>query len=133
MIVMLHLADNSACSLPILLLCCCCSVVTDFATQWTFPRQEYCSGLPFPSPIPCLLFPKKLASILKRISLYFQSSAFHLGRSSKSRMWIFNSKCAVRSCVRLFATPWTAVHQAPWSMKFSRQEYCSGLPFPTQQ
>ena len=31
--------------------------------------------------------------------------------------------------VRLFATPWTVGHQAPLSMGFSRQEYCSGLPF----
>ena len=29
------------------------------------------------------------------------------------------------------ATPWTVACQAPWSMKFSRQEYWSGLPFPT--
>ena len=34
------------------------------------------------------------------------------------------------SRVRLFATPWTVVHQAP-SMGFSRQEYWSGLPFPS--
>ena len=33
------------------------------------------------------------------------------------------------SCVRLFATPWTAAHQAPPSVGFSRQEYWSGLPF----
>ena len=30
-----------------------------------------------------------------------------------------------------FATPWTAVHQAPLSMGFPRQEYRSGLPFPS--
>ena len=30
-----------------------------------------------------------------------------------------------------FVTPWTAAHQAPLSMLFSRQEYCSGLPFPS--
>ena len=34
------------------------------------------------------------------------------------------------SCVRHFVTPWTGVHQAPVSVEFSRQEYCSGLPFP---
>ena len=28
-------------------------------------------------------------------------------------------------------TPWTVAHQAPLSMEFSRQEYWSGLPFPT--
>ena len=32
------------------------------------------------------------------------------------------------SRVRLFATPWTAVYQAPLSMGFSRQEYWSELP-----
>ena len=35
------------------------------------------------------------------------------------------------SCVWLFATPWTEAHQAPLSMRFSRQEYWSGLPFPS--
>ena len=34
------------------------------------------------------------------------------------------------SCVRLFATPGTAAHQAPVSTEFSRQEYWSGLPRP---
>ena len=35
------------------------------------------------------------------------------------------------SHVRLFATPWTVAHQAPLSMEFSREEYWSGLPFPS--
>ena len=35
------------------------------------------------------------------------------------------------SRVPLFATPWTVAHQAPQSMEFSRQEYLSGLPFPS--
>ena len=35
------------------------------------------------------------------------------------------------SGVWLFATPWTVAHQAPPSMGFSRQEYWSGLPFPS--
>ena len=35
------------------------------------------------------------------------------------------------SCVRFFATPWTVACQAPLSMGFSRQEYWSGLPFPS--
>ena len=36
----------------------------------------------------------------------------------------------VLSRARLFATPWTAAHQAPLSIGFSRQEYWSGLPCP---
>ena len=35
------------------------------------------------------------------------------------------------SRVRLFVTPWTVAHQAPPSMEFSRQEYWSGVPFPS--
>ena len=35
------------------------------------------------------------------------------------------------SCVPLFATPWTAAHQAPPSMGFPRQEYWSGFPLPS--
>ena len=33
-------------------------------------------------------------------------------------------------CLTL-ATPWTVAHQDPLSMEFSRQEYWSGLPFPS--
>ena len=35
------------------------------------------------------------------------------------------------SPVQLFATPWTVAYQASLSMGFSRQEYWSGLPFPS--
>ena len=43
---------------------------------------------------------------------------------------IFTYACC---CVRLFATPWTVAHQALLSMGFSRQEYWSGLPFPSPE
>ena len=35
------------------------------------------------------------------------------------------------SRVRLCVTPWTAAHQAPPSLGFSRQEHWSRLPFPS--
>ena len=35
------------------------------------------------------------------------------------------------SRVQLFVTPWTIAYQVPPSMGFSRQEYWSGLPFPS--
>ena len=37
------------------------------------------------------------------------------------------------NCVQLFATPWTVAYQAPQFMEFSRQEYWSGLPFPSSR
>ena len=47
---------------------------------------------------------------------------------SFSNAWKWNVKVKSLSSVRLFATPWTAAHQAPPSMGFSRQEYWSGVP-----
>ena len=38
-------------------------------------------------------------------------------------------KCPLPSCVQLFSTAWTVICQVPLSMRFSRQEYWSGLPF----
>jgi len=46
---------------------------------------------------------------------------------SFSNAWKWKVKVKSLSRVRLFATPWTAAHQAPPSMGFSRQEYWSGL------
>ena len=43
---------------------------------------------------------------------------------------IFNN-VKLLSRVRLFVIPWTVVHQVPLSVGFSRQEYWSGLPFPS--
>ena len=42
-----------------------------------------------------------------------------------------DAPCCHFSHVRLFETPWTIAHKAPFSTKFSRQEYWSGLPFPS--
>ena len=40
-------------------------------------------------------------------------------------------KVKLLSHVQLFVTPWTVAYQAPLSMGFSRQEYWSGVPFPS--
>ena len=45
--------------------------------------------------------------------------------------WKWKVKVKLLSRVWLFVTPWTAAHQAPPSMGFSRQEYWSGVPFPS--
>ena len=52
---------------------------------------------------------------------------------SFSNAWKWKVKGKSLSRVRLFATPWTAVHQAPPPMGFSRQEYWSGVPLPSPQ
>ena len=50
---------------------------------------------------------------------------------SFSNAWKWKVKVKSPSHVRLLATPWTAAHQAPPSMGFSRQEYWSGVPLPS--
>ena len=48
-----------------------------------------------------------------------------------SNAWMWKVKVKSLSRVWLFATPWSATHQAPPSMGFSRQEYWSGVPSPS--
>ena len=57
---------------------------------------------------------------------------FHRMRIIKKLLWSQQrKKVKSLSHVQLFATPWTIAWQAPLSMGFSRQEYWSGLPFPS--
>ena len=70
---------------------------------WNFPRQECWSGLSFPSP-----------GDLPDLGIELESPG----------------GLDIKSCPTL-GTPWTAACQLPLSMGFSRQEYWSGLLFPS--
>ena len=72
-------------------------------------------GSPPGSPVPGIL----QARILEWVAISF------------SNAWKWKVKVKSLSHVRLFSTPWTAAHQAPPSMGFSRQEYWSGVPLPS--
>ena len=72
-------------------------------------------GSPPGSPIPGIL----QAKTLEWIAISFSSA------------WKWKVKVKSLSGVQLSATPWTADYQAPPSMGFSRQEYCSGVPLPS--
>ena len=50
---------------------------------------------------------------------------------SFSDAWKWKVKVKSLSHVRLSVTPWTAAHQAPLSMGFSRQEFWCGVPLPS--
>ena len=70
-------------------------------------------------------------------NLYFFKSKMHFIHLYLL-IWLFLSwkwkvKVKSLSCVRLYVTPWTAAFQAPPLMGFSRQEYWSGLPFPSPE
>ena len=58
-------------------------------------------------------------------------SAQNTSLSSLCYTAMSHCECVSHCCVRLFVTPWIVVCQSPLSMEFSRQEYWSGLPFPS--
>ena len=101
-----------------------------------FSRQEYWSGLPCPPagdlPDPGIK-PASPMSPAVAGSFFTTSSTSRqrlLSRSQGQRSGISFVVIQSFSWVRLLATPWTGASQAPLSTGFSRQEYCSGLPFP---
>ena len=55
----------------------------------------------------------------------------NLGETNVITKVLVKGKVKLLSRVQLFVTPWTVAYQAPPSMGFSRQEYWSGLPFPS--
>ena len=70
----------------------------------------------------CLLL--ELSSLVSLFSKYQQVIAKLCFPDFGVRKWKW-------SYVQLFVIPWTVAYQAPSSMGFSRQEYWSGLPFPS--
>ena len=103
------------------------SVMSDSVTPWTvahqappsmeFSRQAYWSGLPFPSPgdLP--------DPGTETRSPTLQADTLPSEPPGKPVQSL--------SRVQLFIAPWTIAYQAPLSMRFSRQEYWSGLPLPS--
>ena len=61
---------------------------------------------------------------------YFATTS-HEQPSSHTSISISSLCVSLLSRVQLFATPWIVAYEAPPSMGFSRQEYWSGLPFPS--
>ena len=60
--------------------------------------------------------------------IYIYNCHTETNANCKSTMCFY---CLVAKLCLTLATPWTVAHQAPLSMGFSRQEYWSGLPFPS--
>ena len=64
-------------------------------------------------------------------SLGFSRQVLEWVAISFSNAWKWKVKAQSLSRVWLLMTPWTAAHQAPPSIGFSRQQYWSGLPLPS--
>ena len=88
-----------------------------------FSRQGYWSGLPFPSP-----------GDLPNPGIEPGSPALQADSLPTELQGKLNDNklCAQSlSYIQLFEILWTVAHQASPPMGFSRQEYWSGLPFPS--
>ena len=68
--------------------------------------------------------------VLRQGKLAWKSKIGEIWRAIHSYLFT-KVKVKSLSCVRLFVTPWTVAYQVPLSMGFFRQEYRSGLPFPS--
>ena len=80
-----------------------------------FPRQEYWNRLPFPSP-----------------GDLSDPGIKPLSPELTGRFFTTEPPVSVsHSVVPDSETPWIEAHQAPLSMRFSKQGYWSGLPFPS--
>ena len=82
-----------------------------------FPRQEYRSGLPFPSPRG--IFQTQGSNLCLLHLPHGQADSLPLAPPGK----------VLVAQSYLFVTPWTVASQAPRSMEFSRQVYWSRWPF----
>ena len=114
-----------------------------------FSRQEYWSGLPFPSPgdLPNTGIEPGSPALQANSLLIELRGKPPSWKGEKNGPWLHHNQWAWEglfniprllllllsriSHVRLIATPWTAAYQAPPSMGFSSQEYWSGVPLPS--
>ena len=115
------------------------SVMSDSAAAWTvarqaplpvgFSRQEYWSrGGHF---LPQRISPAQGLNLSLLHCRQILCCLSHQG-SPIWPAWKWKKvKVKLLSRLQLFETPWTVAHQVPLSMGFSRQEYWSGLPFPS--
>ena len=92
-----------------------------------FSGQEYWNGLPFPPPGDLSdpgIEPGSPAMQIDSLPSEPPGKAHNLQIAAMFTLLML-------SPVHLFATLWTVAHQAPLSMRFFRQEYWNGLPFPS--
>ena len=79
--------------------------------------------------------PCSLSTVLHYLFLIFnyESAITHLQETWKiqNKVTYSSTTCQSLICVQLFGISWTVACQAPSSMEFSRQQYWSGLPFPS--
>ena len=91
-------------------------------TEWLhFHFSLSCIGEGNGNPLPCSCLENP------RDGGAWRAAAYGVAQSRTQLQRLSSSS----SSIRHFVTQWTVAHQAPLSMGFPRQEYCSGLPYPS--
>ena len=103
--------------------------LTAAASLWSVPNAAAAKSLQSCS---TLCDPRDGSPLGSPVPGIFQARTLEWVAISFSNAWKWNVKVKSLSRVRLFVTPWTTAYQAPLSMGFSRQEYWSGVPLPSQ-
>ena len=118
------------------MLVCYNSMLSDPLTLLNFIPQAAAAAAKLLQSCPTLCDPRDGSPPGSPVPGIFQARTLEWVAISFSNAWNWKVKVKSLSHVRLLATPWTAAHQAPPSMGFSRQEYWSGchrLLRPRQQ
>ena len=105
--------------------------LTQYSKIWTSELLIAAAATKLLQSCPALCNPIDSSSPGSPIPGILQARTLEWVAVSFSNAWKWKVKGKSLSRVRLFEIPWTAAHQAPLSMGFSRQEYWSGLPLPS--
>ena len=104
--------------------------------NWRLITLQYCSG--FSHPLTWIQVASVVSDSMRphrqqptRLPHSWDSPGKITGVGCHFLLQCMKVKVKSPSCVWLLATPWTAAHQAPLSIGFPKQEYWSGLPFPS--
>ena len=125
-------SSSSSRSLNIKLKCYSSSVIF-YSFVFNFSSELFCLLLTAKSlqSCPTLCDPTDGSPTGSPVPEILQARILEWAAISFSNAWKWKVKVKSLSRVRLLVTPWTAAHQAPPSMGFSRQEYWSGVPLPS--
>ena len=77
------------------------------------------------------MFLQDITGLKRFTTCFLEPGIIHSSLSSPYQKALVSNLNPCEGSVRFFMIPWTIAHQAPPFVGFSRQEYWSGLPFPS--
>ena len=100
-----------------------CSIEQQTSCGWPLAQR-------LPDPLPCFAQKRLLESLAAGLPAPLRAISEHRRQYQIFIMVLLLFSCSV--IFQLFCNSWTAACQAPLSMRFPRQQFWSGLPFPSK-